>query len=1018
MAVVTAYVDQVQKAYIAYYGRPADTTGLDYWTNQLSTVGGQWTSLINAFGNSTEATTLMAGLTTEQKVNKLYQQMFGRDADASGLTYYSVGIANGTFTLASVAINVLNGASGSDVTTVTNKLTSAKLFTNDLTTAAAITNYNTTTVADVRTWLATVTTTAATQASADAAVSAVVNNGSINGTTYTLTTGVDTIVGTANNDLIVGTYDNTGGAITGSLNVADSIDGAGGTDILKVTFTGNTNSTIPAATYKNVEVINAKLAGSTAGKTFTISAANFPGATNINSDQSTSTLIVTNLGTGAAIGMIGNATVANGDVNFAYATATNAATINISNGTTAGTLNNTGASPTTVVVNSTGAANTVTEIDCGTGTNVTSLTINATTNLTASLDNDYAATSVLTVSGAATAVTLTGGAAATFKTINAAGLTAGGVSVALSTTATGFTGGAGNDTVTTAAITGTAGGINAAGGTADVLVVNATTDLDTAAEGAYYTNFEVLQTGLTQDVSLVSGITALKLSAGDSKSITKMNATQAADVTVTATKATTTLALTDAIGTADALTLKLKSSTATTNVGFTAMTIAGFETLNVQATTGTSGTDSDISFAASGADKLTAVNLAGSTADIAIVGTNSSLAMTVDGSTATGKLAASGNFVSGSTISGGAAVDTFTTGTGFATYNGNAGNDLFLSATVAALNTGANYNYMNGGDGTDTLTVSAAALTMVDDNFKGLTNIEKLTFSGTGAQAVTTGGWFDANFKTAGVTITAANVANDSTASYTLSTFSGATTLALTTAGNGASGADNVVVKTGSAADTVTVTAASWVGHATDNGSIVIQTGAGADTINLQTGTLLDNASAGGSLSITGGTGADVITVTHVNHATATTSGIIFTTAAGDSTKAAYDSITGFKVTASGAKVGDGLHFGTAAIHATVAATAVSGYTAAELTYAINGTTGLVTFAGTLASTRTVAQVLDILDTVVTTAKTVVWACSTDTYVYNADSVNGDSVIKLAGVAGAALVTTNDATTTNGIYIL
>jgi S-layer protein len=52
------YYDQIQKAYIAYYGRPADPAGQDYWATQLDKAGGNLDVIINAFGNSVESTHL------------------------------------------------------------------------------------------------------------------------------------------------------------------------------------------------------------------------------------------------------------------------------------------------------------------------------------------------------------------------------------------------------------------------------------------------------------------------------------------------------------------------------------------------------------------------------------------------------------------------------------------------------------------------------------------------------------------------------------------------------------------------------------------------------------------------------------------------------------------------------------------------------------------------------------------------------------------------------------------------
>ena len=44
------YYSAVQKAYIAFYGRPADKVGLEYWAGQLDTANGNLSTIINAFG--------------------------------------------------------------------------------------------------------------------------------------------------------------------------------------------------------------------------------------------------------------------------------------------------------------------------------------------------------------------------------------------------------------------------------------------------------------------------------------------------------------------------------------------------------------------------------------------------------------------------------------------------------------------------------------------------------------------------------------------------------------------------------------------------------------------------------------------------------------------------------------------------------------------------------------------------------------------------------------------------------
>ena len=73
--------ERVLAAYLAYYGRPADPGGLEYWSKRLVREGGNINSIIDAFGESEEYQKRFGDLTENQLVTNLYQQLFGRDPD-------------------------------------------------------------------------------------------------------------------------------------------------------------------------------------------------------------------------------------------------------------------------------------------------------------------------------------------------------------------------------------------------------------------------------------------------------------------------------------------------------------------------------------------------------------------------------------------------------------------------------------------------------------------------------------------------------------------------------------------------------------------------------------------------------------------------------------------------------------------------------------------------------------------------------------------------------------------------
>jgi len=261
----------VQRLYVAYFNRPADPVGLAYWESQLPATAAtqaQLTALAAGFSGSAEYAALYAGQTNTQIINSLYNNLFGRDAEPAGLVYWAGALTAGTYTFAQIALQLTYSAQGTDATAIANKLAAATAFTAALDTTAEIVGYSgMDAAASARAWLATVTDVPATltAAIAPATLAAAVAAATVTGTgvigeTFTLTTGVDTVVGTLNNDTITGVF---GGATGDTFTVADSIDGNDGTDTLALTAQGTTAS--PAAvTVKNVEKITVRdLVGAT-----------------------------------------------------------------------------------------------------------------------------------------------------------------------------------------------------------------------------------------------------------------------------------------------------------------------------------------------------------------------------------------------------------------------------------------------------------------------------------------------------------------------------------------------------------------------------------------------------------------------------------------------------------------------------------------------------------------------------------------------------------------------------------
>jgi len=125
--------EQVQKMYIAYYGRPGDPVGLDWWASKLAAADGDLTEIIDSFGSSDEFVSRFGSFSNSELINNIYLQLFGRNADAEGLAWYVGKLESGdpSWSLASIALRIVDGVSEGtdDATIVDNRMMVADAFT-------------------------------------------------------------------------------------------------------------------------------------------------------------------------------------------------------------------------------------------------------------------------------------------------------------------------------------------------------------------------------------------------------------------------------------------------------------------------------------------------------------------------------------------------------------------------------------------------------------------------------------------------------------------------------------------------------------------------------------------------------------------------------------------------------------------------------------------------------------------------------------------------------------------------
>ncbi len=121
---------ELQQLFIAYFSRPSDPIGLDYWTNK----GISRSAFAANMYLQPEFNNVNSDLSVEAQVNQIYLNLFSREADIAGLTYWAKQIRNGVLQLASIANDLVwaaenNSGSSNDKTTLTNKTNAAVAYT-------------------------------------------------------------------------------------------------------------------------------------------------------------------------------------------------------------------------------------------------------------------------------------------------------------------------------------------------------------------------------------------------------------------------------------------------------------------------------------------------------------------------------------------------------------------------------------------------------------------------------------------------------------------------------------------------------------------------------------------------------------------------------------------------------------------------------------------------------------------------------------------------------------------------
>ncbi|MFG6177077.1 DUF4214 domain-containing protein [Halomonas sp. THAF12] len=283
-----AQYDNVQGLYIAYFGRPADPEGLDFWARQAvqdeNGIGG----IIQRFGDAAEFDQRYGDLSSQDLVLTFYQQLFGRDpretGDQAGLDYWVGRLDGGHVEPMEVAFAILEGATGADVTVVEGKKEVAGYYSANVAQGDFDLDFSTALLAGIDGM--------ATPADVEDAKIAV-DTQALPEEFTELTIDPDTLVGDVDDDTFVATAGQDGvGEPANTLQSEDVLTGGDGDDALHATLveTGVT----AAPTLNGIEHVQARFAAE-GGATLDLSNANGVGSVGVV--RSTAPGFVTNVGT-------------------------------------------------------------------------------------------------------------------------------------------------------------------------------------------------------------------------------------------------------------------------------------------------------------------------------------------------------------------------------------------------------------------------------------------------------------------------------------------------------------------------------------------------------------------------------------------------------------------------------------------------------------------------------------------------------------------------------------------------
>lgn len=708
---------QVSQLYVSTFGRASEGAGNTFWqTDQADMV-----TTANVMLN-TDAAKEYFGTTLDNDqafIEHIYLNTLGKTVadDPTGIAFWVGELA--TKSKGEVITALINAATATENAGNAQDQFNNKVAVSDFT-ADSIEVFTDT--ATFTAYVSGVTHETSTVDTAKAAVTADIPP--VAGETFTLTTGVDSILGTAGDDTFTANAgtNSINGTLQDTFQSVDTIGAGEGTDTLNAQLGSNGAATF-AGTIADVENVNLTVF---TGSTFNM--ANVSGAKTVTSNGSVGALAITNVGNVIDLGISNSkANVTMTYLDAAVQGTTDSMALNLSgaNGTTAAqtvTVNNTAAGTIeTLTVNSTGSASSIA---------VAGTAFNATTTLNVTGDQN---------------VTMTTAGMAALTSVDASAAT-GNVSVNI-TPATGNVvakGGAGDDTFTLAALTSSD---SFDGGAGTDTFASALTGTVTGVVALANVETVKLSTNATASMSMAgaASLSTIKIGGTNDANVITLNSIAATAATVEFNGAGTTTAqninglnynLATSSATTDALAISVGNTTAAgiatdkaKNAVTTIASITANGVENITLSTANLGADDTTVAGVSGGLAVTALtantlqNLTVTSDTLVNIGTVTATTVnTIDASAAAG----------GMTVNYAAATNSAVTGSTAVTYTGGAGVDTITAATAGT-------NSISTGAGNDVVTMGISTLKNTIDLGAGNDSIQLAGATASIFDTITTG---------------------------------------------------------------------------------------------------------------------------------------------------------------------------------------------------------------------------------------------------------------------------------------